>query len=45
LESIGVFVDASVTCDATTVTVQTTPPGRLEFGVSVKLDAGEELSE
>jgi hypothetical protein len=34
-------VDASVTWDATTVTVQATPPGNGEFGVSVKLVDGE----
>jgi len=30
---------------ATTVTVHTVPPGKSAFGVSVKLDAGDELSE
>jgi hypothetical protein len=43
--SIGVLFEASVTCAATTVTVQTTPPGSGLFGVRVKLEAGDALSE
>src|SRR5262249_37839721 len=41
----GVFASVSCTCAATTLTVHTAPLGRLLVGVSVKLDAGEELSE
>ena len=38
---IGVPALTSVTCEATTVTVQVTPPGRFAPGWSTKLDAGE----
>src|SRR5688500_2976866 len=36
----GSLVSASVTCAATTVTVQVTPLGRLALGLSTKLLAG-----
>jgi hypothetical protein len=40
-----VFASVSLTCAATTVAVHTVVCGNGLFGVSVKLDAGEELRE